>query len=241
MERLSDEAIAVLWEEAKHVVHIRRDPNARRLTLRIRPAKRDVLLSVPPSISRSRAINFLELNICWIHEKLSKLPPLVELVPGSIIPIRGVYYHIVHVPETRGTAWIDLVAEEGEPTLFVAGRVEHSKRRIKNLLTELARADLTKSVAHYCNQLGTALPRITLRDTSSRWGSCSINGDLSFCWRLIFAPPMVLDYLAAHEVAHLLESNHSEKFWRTVTRICGHVEEAERWLRDHGPHLHCYG
>jgi predicted metal-dependent hydrolase len=241
MESLDDDSVSIFWGETRHVVRIRRGANARRFTLRVRPAKRDVLLSIPTTVSRTRAISFLEVNICWIHEKLSGLPPFVNLIPGSNIPIRGVYHRIVHVPETRGTAWIEQTGEKDNHILYVAGRIEHSKRRIKNFLIELARAELTRSVDHYCKELGEALPRITLRDTSSRWGSCSINGGLSFSWRLIFAPPMVLDYLAAHEVAHLLEPNHSKKFWKNVTKICSHVDEAERWLRDHGANLHSYG
>jgi predicted metal-dependent hydrolase len=240
MKNSIEESIAVFWANAEHIVRIRNDVNARRMTLRIRPAKRDVLLSIPNRVSRARAIEFANLNVVWIHEKLSQLPPIIELVPDAIIPIRGERHRIIHVPESHGTAWIAHSVVENKPALFVAGQMEHSRRRIKNFLFQLARSDLTRSVTHYCNEIGANPPKITLRDTSSRWGSCSNKGGLNFSWRLIFAPPVVLDYLAAHEVTHLLELNHSERFWKIVATICDNVEEAERWLRDHGASLHSF-
>ena len=80
-----------------------------------------------------------------------------------------------------------------------------------------------------------------MRDTKSRWGSCSASGCLNFSWRLILAPPFVLDYLAAHEVAHLKEMNHSRRYWATLRKLCPHTDEAERWLKRHGTELHKYG
>lgn len=236
----TEESITFFFAETQHIVRIRSDTNARRLTLRVRPAKRDVLLSVPVRVSRARALEFANQNVSWIHDKLTKLPPIIELIPESIIPIRGEHYRIIHVPESRGTAWISHSSIDNKPALFVAGRAEHSRRRVKDFLFQLARSECTKSVAHYCKEIGKPPPRITLRDTASRWGSCSNKGELSFSWRLILAPPIVLDYLAAHEVTHLLELNHSERFWKILTRICSHVEEAERWLRENGSKLHAY-
>ena len=80
-----------------------------------------------------------------------------------------------------------------------------------------------------------------MRDQSSRWGSCNSDGVLSFSWRLILAPPFVLDYLAAHEVAHLVEMNHSVRFWRVVARICPEMDRAKAWITAHGNDLHRYG
>ena len=90
-------------------------------------------------------------------------------------------------------------------------------------------------------QLGVPIKRICVRDQSSRWGSCSNTGVLSFSWRLILAPPFVLDYLAAHEVSHLVELNHSPRFWRLVKRLYPQVERAKVWLDANGTDLHRYG
>ena len=101
--------------------------------------------------------------------------------------------------------------------------------------------DLQKAAQSYAEALGVKVKRLSIRDQSSRWGSCTSAGSLSFSWRLILAPPYVLDYLAAHEVAHLVEMNHSARFWKVVARVCGHVERAKTWLDTHGNDLHRYG
>jgi predicted metal-dependent hydrolase len=114
-------------------------------------------------------------------------------------------------------------------------------RRVRDFLEREAKRDLQAAVARHTAALGIPARRITVRDTRSRWGSCSAKGYLNFSWRLILAPPFVLDYLAAHEVAHLKEMNHSPRFWREVHALCPRTEEAERWLKRHGTDLHRYG
>jgi predicted metal-dependent hydrolase len=125
--------------------------------------------------------------------------------------------------------------------LCVAGGVEHMDRRVHDFLKREARKDLHKASLAYAEDLGVRVKRVSIRDQSSRWGSCTSAGSLSFSWRLILAPPYVLDYLAAHEVAHLVEMNHSARFWRVVGRVCGHVERAKNWLDTYGNDLHRYG
>jgi predicted metal-dependent hydrolase len=127
------------------------------------------------------------------------------------------------------------------PRLIVSGRVEHASRRLKDWLLEQARADLDASVTHHSKSLGVKARSISLRDQTSRWGSCTAGGLLSFSWRLIMAPAHVLDYVAAHEVAHLLEMNHGPRFWKHVARSMPRLEDAKRWLRSHGADLHRYG
>ena len=123
----------------------------------------------------------------------------------------------------------------------VAGESAHVPRRIKDFLRRAALEDLEAAVARHTAALGIPARRITIRDTTSRWGSCSSQGHLNFSWRLILAPPLVLDYLAAHEVAHLKEMNHSHRFWALTHKLCPRTEEAEAWLKRHGAGLHAYG
>lgn len=165
---------------------------------------------------------------------------MVPFAPGALVPLRGQPHQIVHQPEARGTVWTQADAA-GNPALLVAGEAPHVGRRIADHLKREARRDITAAVRRYARALGVEIGRITLRDTASRWGSCSAKGDLSFSWRLILAPPFVLDYLAAHEVAHRLELNHGPAFWRTVEGIYPARREAEAWLRHHGASLHRYG
>jgi predicted metal-dependent hydrolase len=127
------------------------------------------------------------------------------------------------------------------PRLNVSGRQEHAPRRLRDWLVEQARADLDRSVTLHARQLGVKARSITLRDQTSRWGSCTAGGLLSFSWRLVLAPSHVLDYVAAHEVAHLIEMNHGPRFWKLVGRSMPRLEEAKRWLRHHGADLHRYG
>jgi hypothetical protein len=104
-----------------------------------------------------------------------------------------------------------------------------------------ANLDLNARVAVHADRLDLTPARIVVRDQTTRWGSCSTSGALSFSWRLVLAPPFVLDYLAAHEVAHLGHMNHGPRFWNLVERTMPRHEEARTWLRKHGASLHRYG
>ncbi len=114
-------------------------------------------------------------------------------------------------------------------------------RRVRDFLKKEAKRDLEAASKRAAQALGANLKRVSIRDQSSRWGSCSTTGVLSYSWRLILAPPYVLDYLAAHEAAHLIEMNHSRAFWRQVERICPDFKRAKAWLDAHGADLHRYG
>jgi predicted metal-dependent hydrolase len=163
----------------------------------------------------------------------------MPFAPGATIPLRGEPHRIVHRHGMRGTVWTEI--EGDERLLCVAGELPHLARRVGDFLKREARCDLEAAGRKYCAELGVTARRVTVRDQASRWGSCSTGGMLSFSWRLIFAPPYVLDYLAAHEVAHLVEMNHSPRFWRLVGRICPDVQRAKAWLDAHGTDLHRYG
>ena len=113
--------------------------------------------------------------------------------------------------------------------------------RVEAWLRRAARAEIEPLVEEMTARLGARHGRITSRDTTSRWGSCSAKGNLGFSWRLVMAPPPVLDYVVAHEVAHLLEHNHGEQFWGHVTRLCENPETSRAWLRRSGASLHRYG
>ncbi len=125
--------------------------------------------------------------------------------------------------------------------LLVAGREEHLRRRVIDFLKKEARRDLDRAVMRHAMMLGVRVKAIRLRDQTSRWGSCSSSGTLSFSWRLVMAPPFVLDYLAAHEVAHLHEMNHGPRFWHLVESVCAETKQARAWLNKEGLRLHAIG
>ncbi|MBS9476726.1 M48 family metallopeptidase [Ancylobacter radicis] len=221
------------------LVTLRRNLRARRYTLRVRAATRDVVLTLPARGTVNEAYDFARRHAGWIKLRLDRLPQAVAFLPGAVIPLRGIPHPILHVPEARGTVWVGQV--EGGPALCVAGEVAHVGRRVTDFLKREARRDLLEASRRHAAALGVSITRVTLRDTASRWGSCSAKGALSYSWRLIFAPAFVLDYLAAHEVAHRREMNHGPRFWATVDRLFPARAQAEAWLKTRGAELHRYG
>ncbi len=234
------QAIEIAIGDSIYLVQVRRHRQARRYTLRINAAKREVILTMPPRGSLKEASAFAQKHGNWIAARLGRLPQAAPFADGAIVPLRGVPHRIVHRPGARGTAWTETAAT-GEQLLCVAGRAPHVARRVADFLRREARRELEIASLKCAAALGVAVRRVVVRDQSSRWGSCSSSGVLSFSWRLILAPGEVLDYLAAHEVAHLVEMNHSARFWRVVAQICPGHARARAWLDAHGSDLHRYG
>ena len=234
------QAIEVIFDRAIYLVRLRRHRQARRYTLRIQAATREVVLTMPPRGSVKEAREFAEKHGGWIAARLERLPEAAPFAHGTVVPLRGLAHRIVHRRGVRGTVWSELDAY-GERLLCVAGELPRLERRVADYLKREARRDLEVAVRRYAEKIGVAFRRVSVRDQSSRWGSCSTTGVLSFSWRLILAPRHVLDYLAAHEVAHLIEMNHSTRFWRLVLRMCPDAHRAKVWLDVHGTDLHRYG
>ncbi len=232
--------IEVAHEACAFRVAVKRRPAARRFTLRVSNATGEIVLTLPQGASMDAARRFADSHGGWIAARVARLPMRVAFVPDAEIPLRGVPHRIVHWSTVPGVARATTDAE-GRAILAVAGQKAHLPRRIRDYLRREASRDLDAAVARHTSTLGIPARKITLRDTRSRWGSCSSRGHLSFSWRLILAPPFVLDYLAAHEVAHLKEMNHSHRFWSLLHRLCPRTEEAERWLKRNGTDLHRYG
>jgi len=195
---------------------------------------------MPPRGSLTQAREFAQKHGAWITARLRCIADAAPFADGAVLPLRGAAHRIVHRPHQRGTVWIE-TGENGENLLCVAGQAPHVARRARDFLKREARRDLEAASRRAADALGVRVKRISIRDPSSRWGSCSTNGVLSYSWRLILAPSFVLDYLAAHEVAHMVEMNHSRAFWRLVERICPHSKSAKSWLAAHGTDLHRYG
>ncbi|MGA9600287.1 MAG: SprT family zinc-dependent metalloprotease [Methylocystis sp.] len=232
------------------VVALRRSRAARRYTLRVRFAARDAVLTMPQRGSLCDARAFAERHAAWIATRLQRLPEAIPFLPGAVAPLRGVDHLLTHRPEARGVVWSEPLAAVGtlnerddapEFALCVTGAVEHMHRRVSDFLKREARRDLEAAVARHTQALSLPARSVGLRDPVSRWGSCSSTGSLNFSWRLIMAPPFVLDYLAAHEVAHLVHLDHSPRFWALTRRLSSEVDGAEAWLTRQGSQLHKYG
>ena len=225
-------------------VQLKRVDTARRFVLRVRGATRDAVLTMPRRASLKDAAEFAERNAAWVSVRLRRLPQQVPFVDGAVFPLQGAATRIVHAPGERGVVWRVPAREsqvDGMPKLYVAGDLPHVERRVGDWLRAQARKEIGAAVAHYAALLSRPTPSISLRDTTTRWGSCSAAGSLNFSWRLIMAPPEVLHYLAAHEVCHLEQMNHSPRFWKLCRSICAETDVAEVWLKAHGADLHRYG
>jgi len=212
-------------------VRLRRSRQARRMVLRIARSGQGPTLTLPPGVSESAALAFLRDQEAWLRARVANLPPTVRVDHGVVLPLRG---RCVRVEAGPGPLRLD-----GD-RLVVPGPAGRVPVRVAAFVREEARAACVVGVAGAAARLGRAPGRITLRDPRSRWGSCTAAGDLMFSWRLALAPTEVLDYVVAHEVAHLAELNHSARFWATVSRLCPEFEAPRAWLRRNGPALHAY-
>ena len=239
--RKSSRKSASRLEDISAQVQVRRHPGARRLTLRISRTSRAVIVTIPVQCDLDEAGTFLNRHIDWVRERLDSLPDSVPFRDGVAMPLRG-EPHRVAFTRQRGTRVVQVVREPGQrPEIRVPGPAEMAPRRLRDWLFEEARRDLERCVAVQCRTVGRKAKRMAVRDQSSRWGSCSTTGALSFSWRLILAPPHVLDYVAAHEAAHLAEMNHGPRFWALVRHTLPDYVAAKSWLQIYGLDLHRYG
>ncbi len=216
-------------------VVLRRNGRARRLILRLNKAGDGVIVTLPKGISMANGMSWAEQQISWIQARMAALPGRRPFTDGSTIPFEG-YEHIIrHLPEARRGVW----REYGE--IRVSGRAEHLARRVQDWLQSEAQLRCVEKTMRAALRINSQPGKVSVRDTRSRWGSCSTNGNISYCWRLILAPTFVLDYVVAHEVAHLKEHNHGAKFWDTVAMLEPNLKRAQRWLREQGETLYFIG
>ena len=219
-------------------VTVRTNARARSYRLSI-PHSGGPVLTLPPHGRWPDAEAFLHRQTNWLAARLKRAAVQVSFADGSVVPLRGVDHAIIGTGKLRGRVELDLDAEM--PTLLVPGDAAHQARRLTDWLKEQAAIDLTRQTAIHAARLGVAVKSVKMRSQSSRWGSCSSSGNLNYNWRLVLAPEFVLDYVAAHEVAHLVEMNHSAAFWATVERTLPDMERGRAWLKAHGRQLMAYG
>lgn len=226
---------AELAIEGKSIsVTFRRHAKARRLVLRLSRDRSGVVVTLPSRVGRKEGLDFAKRSSQWIAERLAAEPARRPVEAGAAIQLRGEQFRIMPSGSRRGAVTVR------DDTLLIAGGVEHLERRLVDWLKLEARHDLVKASEAYAAAMGAKFHRIVVRDQKSRWGSCSSDGTLSYSWRLVLAPPFVLDYVAAHEVAHLKHMNHGRQFWRLVLTHCPDAARAKTWLKQHGAELHAY-
>ncbi len=234
-EKSTPETTSIVVDGREIAVTLKRNARARRLILRPDAAGTGASVTLPPGSSTASALAFVEERSHWLMQQLDRYDAAIPFRAGERIPYLGEEYEIRQSRARRGT----VICEDG--LLFVSGGPEHLARRLTDWFKAQARERISRLADEKTSELNLKRGRISIRDTRSRWGSCSSTGSLNFSWRLIMAPEWVLDYVVAHEVSHLVEHNHSPAFWAVVDTLTMHASAGRKWLSDNGGKLHRYG
>ena len=215
-------------------LHFKRNARARRIVLRFDGKTGDLVMTLPRRTGLAEALRFVDKSAAWILRHINRQIPRKIVADGATLHFRGELHVLKLTGGRRG------LVEVSEGVITVPGDAAHAERRLKDFIKKRALADLTEASQRYALTMNARYRNITLRDQKSRWGSCSASGGLSYSWRLMLAPAFVLDYVAAHEVAHLREMNHGPRFWRLVLTHCPHAKQAKAWMKQHARELHSY-
>ncbi|MEM6780789.1 MAG: SprT family zinc-dependent metalloprotease [Pseudomonadota bacterium] len=213
-------------------------PRAKRMALRLDPQSRVMNLVVPKRARLENAYLFANEHKQWIYDRLAELPDPVPFEDGEKLPVFGMKRQIEvdYDPDLRKTD-IELYSNE----LYVSTNKEDPSNRIKRFLKEEAKNHMTEMVHEKAAEIGGDVQSVTIRDTKSRWGSCSEDGKISLSWRLIFAPYEAMDYVVAHEVAHLVHMDHGDRFWDLCADLSEDFSTGVMWMKEHGHELMRYG
>jgi hypothetical protein len=217
------------------VVTVRQSARARRLILRVATGSGDVTVTVPAGAALAEGFTLATRRSDWIRDRLDRLPPRIPFADGTTLPVLGSALNVRWQPGDRRS-----VARH-EDDLVVSGPADGIAAAVERWLRAEAARAIAPLVADKARRLGVVAAGVGVRDTRSRWGSCSPTGTLSFCWRLVLAPADVLDYVVAHEVAHLRERGHGARFWSIVATLTACLDDGRAWLSRHGHTLLRYG
>ena len=213
-------------------VHLRRSVRARKFTLRVSSLDGKVSLSTPHFAKAYQINAFLKEKEPWLRQRLSEVQLSVKVTFGTVLPFIG--------REILVKRHVGRSVKLSDDKILVPEKSRKPAVQVEVFLKQYAHQLLSKRATRYAEKLGSSYSKLSLRDTRSRWGSCSDQGALMFSWRLIMTPTKVLNYVAAHEVAHLRHMDHSDQFWTEVENLFGDYKKQQRWLRENGPKLHRY-
>lgn len=224
-------------------VRLRVSPRARRVSLKIDSVRREAIATAPTPRRLAEAAGFATERASWIADQLARLPVSPPLAEMTVLRLFGEPHAIVR---TGLRARLEPAAEGAGPTLVLPADPDRAPGALARLLKRQAAEVLAARTAVYCARLDRPVPRVLVADPKSRWGSCRPPGGgqpaaIRYSWRLALAPFAVADYVAAHECAHLVEANHSPRFWAVVKSLCGDPAPHRAWLRTHGAGLHAFG
>lgn len=224
------------FDFSKHLgfeIKVIKSPQAKRVTLRIDEKRHLPVLTIPKYCSQTKALKFLDDHRDWIINMMARLPKACGFTDGETFSFFGKQYTVQHIENHKGTCF-------EEACLKVGGKPEFLHRRITDFLKEQTLKHLSEITVKKAKELNCRVSSVAIKDTKSRWGSCSTLGNINYNWRICMAPEYAIDYLICHEVSHLKHPNHSADFWNTVKSICPNFEEGRHWLKIKGKNLYKY-
>lgn len=231
------EPCVMQFEDREIKLTFKRNARCKRMIMRVAKDGTGLMMTLPKRTTQAEALRFAHGAKGWILKNISNRMPALAFAEGSVIPFRGEQFRISCPGGRRGLVKLD----EATKTIIVPGERAHVNRRLTDWLKQQAQKELIVASQHYASAMNVQYTALSVRDQSSRWGSCSAAKALSYSWRLILAPPFVLDYVAAHEVAHIQEMNHGPRFWRLVLTHCKLAKQARTWLKHEARDLHRFG
>lgn len=215
-------------------IKVIKSTHAKRLTLRIDSKERIPVLSLPPRCSGAKAVDFVNEHLDWIEKTLAKIPQAENFAEGETISLMGKEYTITHVPSARRGVYIE------ENKICISGDKNFLHRRLKDYIKKTAQKEFLKTSQEKAARIGCHVNSVSIKDTKSRWGSCSTLDNINYNWRVALAPDFVIEYLIAHEVAHLKHQDHSKSFWQCVKNLYPRSSEGRLWLKTRGKELYRY-
>lgn len=230
----NEQTASVYFQGRRIDILVERNFRARRIRLKVGRSSRRAVLVLPRSVSVKRGVEFAQSKADWIFEQLEALPEKAVFCDGMRLSFLGRECVIHHSPSAKRGVWFE------QDVIWVSGRAEHLARRVRDFIKREFSAYALKKARETADRIKARVVKVTVRDTTSRWGSCTRTGHLSLSWRLALAPQSVADYVIAHEVAHLREMNHSDAFWRVVAGLAPEYETAEYWLKKNAAYLYSF-
>lgn len=228
-------AAAVIYHQGTEIpITVERNTHAKRVRLKVSRKSRRIVLVLPEKVSQRSGMMFAQKKADWIVEQLADLPQKKVFQDGMPLSFLGNQVVIHHSPSARRGVWSD------GNVIWVSGQAEHLPRRVLDFLKKEFAAYALKKARETAERINVKVQKVTIRDTASRWGSCSKTGNLNLSWRLGLAPLFVADYVITHEVAHLVQMNHSKAFWQVVAELCPTYKQAEQWLKKNTAHLYSF-
>jgi len=228
------EILYIPYRETEYKIFLKTNNLAKRLILKADPVTAQIILVKPQRTSKKKAIEFAIKNSKWIENEIKSFKPKIDFIAGSLIPILGEPCELTHI-ESK----LNNVSKEG-PKIIITCKKEDMPEKLRNWIKQEAKEIITNVAKTYSDKVSKKFRRLSIKEMNYRWGSCSKEGNLNFSWRIFMTPRRVFDYIIAHEVAHLVELNHSMRFWKTVDLLNNDRLFATKWLKENNEQLHRY-